>query len=234
MVYPPMGKSNPAPISRKYRLQVILVVLAIIVGISLAGYKTRHLVYPKRFGAVIPGQLYRSGQLSRFLIESTLKKHSIRHIIDLTAYDGTEPDQRAELEASQRLGISHHRFQLRGDGTGDIESYASALEVIVKARAHREPVLVHCAAGSQRTGGTIAIYRLIYQGWSREQVLEELQSYGWSRREDQTLVRFLDRHWDELLTSLGRRGILPQTSPEHPYLSDFSPIDESITSTLND
>ncbi len=227
----PGTNSNPSSLPRHRCFPSLGVCAVILVGICATAYQCRYLVFPKRFGVVVQGEIYRSGQLSRFLVESTLQKHKIRQIVDLTGFGDAEPDHRAEVEAAKRLGIAHYSFHLRGDGTGNIENYAAALEIICKARQAGEPVLVHCAAGSQRTGGTIAAYRLLFEHWSRAEVLQELQDYDWDRSQDQVLVRYLDDHWEELAASLVRRGILPKIPEKLPHLSDNRLPGPSIAST---
>lgn len=41
------------------------------------------------------------------------------------------------------------------------------------------PVMVHCRHGSDRTGVVVALWRLIYEGWSRQQALDELIAGGY-------------------------------------------------------
>ncbi|NSW45313.1 MAG: tyrosine-protein phosphatase [Bacteroidales bacterium] len=43
-----------------------------------------------------------------------------------------------------------------------------------------KPLLFHCKHGSDRTGLIAAMYRIIFQGWTKEQALEELKqgNYG--------------------------------------------------------
>jgi tyrosine-protein phosphatase SIW14 len=43
-----------------------------------------------------------------------------------------------------------------------------------------KPLLVHCKHGADRTGVVIAMYRIIFQNWSKEKALEELKDghYG--------------------------------------------------------
>jgi protein tyrosine/serine phosphatase len=43
----------------------------------------------------------------------------------------------------------------------------------------RGPILVHCQHGADRTGTMIAMYRMIVQGWSREQAVDELVNGGY-------------------------------------------------------
>ena len=41
-----------------------------------------------------------------------------------------------------------------------------------------KPVLVHCYHGSDRTGLFVAIYRILYQNWSKEEAKDELINGG--------------------------------------------------------
>lgn len=43
----------------------------------------------------------------------------------------------------------------------------------------RTPVLVHCQHGADRTGAMTAIYRIIVQGWSREEAVREMVAGGY-------------------------------------------------------
>lgn len=42
----------------------------------------------------------------------------------------------------------------------------------------RAPVLVHCQHGADRTGTMTAVYRIVAQGWSKEDVVQEMQDGG--------------------------------------------------------
>lgn len=41
-----------------------------------------------------------------------------------------------------------------------------------------QPMLVHCRHGADRTGTMIAAYRVVVQGWSKADALNEMQSGG--------------------------------------------------------
>jgi tyrosine-protein phosphatase SIW14 len=51
-----------------------------------------------------------------------------------------------------------------------------ALKAIASAP---KPILVHCRHGSDRTGVVIAMYRIIYQNWTKEDALNELLNGGY-------------------------------------------------------
>ncbi len=42
-----------------------------------------------------------------------------------------------------------------------------------------KPVIVHCAHGSDRTGAVLAMYRIIFQNWTKEQAITEMKEGGY-------------------------------------------------------
>lgn len=52
----------------------------------------------------------------------------------------------------------------------------AALKVIKTAP---KPILVHCRHGSDRTGVVVAMYRIVFQGWTKEDALNELLNGGY-------------------------------------------------------
>jgi tyrosine-protein phosphatase SIW14 len=57
------------------------------------------------------------------------------------------------------------------------------------------PVLLHCFAGSHRTGAYVAIFRMEYEGWSNRQVLEEMTLYGYENLgEEWDILGFLESY----------------------------------------
>ena len=88
---------------------------------------------------------------------------------------------------------------MKGDGTThDISNYAGAIATIDRCEKAGKPVLVHCAAGTHRTGGVVACYRVLVQHLTPETALAEMQMYGWKPQEHQVLVEFMNKHLAEL------------------------------------
>ena len=174
-------------------------------------------VIPKRFGVVKQGQIYRSGQLSSSLVKRTLLKYKIGVIVSLSGDSSGDVDKDAEKQAAADLGIERLIFPLRGNGTGDINNYAKAIAAICEAQKKRKPVLVHCTAGAQRTGGVIAAYRLLVEKKDVSFVLAEMMRYGWNPKRNVYLLPYLNSHTGELAMLLQQMGVIdhvPQSLPQ--------------------
>ena len=52
-----------------------------------------------------------------------------------------------------------------------------ALQALRNAQSNG-PVLLHCTHGADRTGMIAALWRMLYQGWSMAEALDELQHGG--------------------------------------------------------
>ncbi|SDS54618.1 Dual specificity phosphatase, catalytic domain [Halopseudomonas sabulinigri] len=77
--------------------------------------------------------------------------------------------------------IARVHIPLRGDRVTDTE-VISVLRAI-RAGEQRGGVLVHCKHGQNRTGLVTAMYRIVYDGWSREEAMAEMLEGGFGRAE---------------------------------------------------
>ena len=48
---------------------------------------------------------------------------------------------------------------------------------IIKNR--KGPIAIHCKHGSDRTGLVLALYRIVFQGWSKDAAIDELENGGY-------------------------------------------------------
>jgi len=217
--------ANRSSASRRIRgLLIGLATIAVSVLIWEQVLKDR--LVAKRWGVVVPGVIYRSGQISKWMIEESLTRHGIRSVIDL---NGRDPDdaphhtpehehQTRELEVVRNLGIKHDRFALGGDGRGDIRYYADAIEVLVECRRAGKPVLIHCASGTQRTGGVVACYRLLVEQDSPQNAYAELRKYGWRPHANNVLLSYVNSHMAELAGLLVEKDIIQEVPNPLPVL----------------
>jgi hypothetical protein len=196
-----------------------LTAVAILVGaVSLWFLVLRDRLIPKRFGEVVPNKVFRSGQISRHLIADVVDRHQIGTIIDLNGLDPSDADQRAEVEVSEARGVHLLRFPLRGDATGPIDRYAGAVQAIASSEQQERAVLVHCSAGSQRTGACVSFYRLLVRHDPPEDVYRELVAYGWNPRTNQVLLNYVNGHMHELAQMLVERHVLDHEPTPLPTL----------------
>src|SRR5690606_4276953 len=172
----------PALATLTGNLAVATLAATVAAALLFRWWKTqlRHWLIAHKFAAVVPGRLYRSGQLSRHHLPRILRRHSIGTIIDLTPVPThPNPHQRAERDAIASRGIQGLRYPMRGDGTGELLAVADAVTALHRALAGGGAVLVHCAAGVQRTGHVLSAYLLLVAAVEPAAVYQYAERFGW-------------------------------------------------------
>jgi tyrosine-protein phosphatase SIW14 len=151
--------------------RAILVGTAIVVlAAGVTGvYAYRH--HLKRFACVEPQVLYRSGMLTESQFHEVFKAHKIKTVFSFTFTDDAEI-QRVCDEA----GVKRYFHYLSGNGVGPDDPYLRFMQVVQDPTNH--PILVHCSAGVQRTGGAVALYRTAFQHWPFEKAIAEMRAMG--------------------------------------------------------
>jgi len=112
-----------------------------------------------------------------------------------TLYRGAQPDAKgmAELKAMGVKTIVNLRmFHSDDEEIGDLDlvgvhigttvfhvSEDAVVEFLkVVADPARQPVFVHCQQGVDRTGAMVAIYRIVIEGWTKAEALDEMVNGG--------------------------------------------------------
>ncbi len=182
-------------------------------------------VWPKNWGVVEQGRVYRSGLLAWTIVEDTLRDKEIDLIINLQGRDPNCPNQMAQEQACKKLGVEMVWFPMRGNGTPSepnviegVDKYASALETLVKARNEGKRVLVQCGAGTHRTGGIIASYRMLFEKRSEAFAYRELCHYKWKAYKHQALPRWVNAHMRKIVAELVERGVLDKAPEPIPLI----------------
>jgi protein tyrosine/serine phosphatase len=154
-------------------------------------------------------QLYRSRQPSAQALKRILAQHPlvdgtepIRTVVALRVSDGGDG---ALLGGSDAV----HYEWLKFNPFHPVDKDVIAFLRIVTDKAS-QPVLVHCAQGSDRTGMMVAIYRIVVQGWSKEDALKEMVDGGYGFHFVwQDLVHYVrNLDVDALKTKLAQAGPL--------------------------
>jgi protein tyrosine/serine phosphatase len=182
-----------------------LAIALIVGGVVLWFAKMRHDVFPENFGVVKEGVLYRSADLTPAATKRVHAERHIRTIVDLGAFDIGSAKERVAAETAKALGVERHVFRLEGDGTGNPNAYVQALRVINDPA--KQPVLVHCAAGAQRTSGCVILYRNLIEGVPFDKAYEESLGYRHKPRKNPRLKPFM-RTWVEQINRAYREGTL--------------------------
>ncbi len=157
-------------------------------------------VNPRRFGVVEEGVLYRSAVLPPAALAGVVEDHQIRTIIDFGGHTRGSRSERREIELAEAMGVRYVYLPLYGDGTGDPNMYAEALRVVNDPA--NQPVLVHCSAGAERTGGLVALYEHFELGMTLDNAYDRCAAYDHDPARNPKLRPMLDQWVDEIEQSV--------------------------------
>jgi hypothetical protein len=118
--------------------------------------------FPRNFGVVKQGAIYRSAQNSPRVLRQLCAERHLKTILDLGGAAGYDARTQAQRDVAAELGIDRFEFLLPSDGTGDPDKYVQALRLMTDPA--RQPVLVHCGSGAQRTSTITLLYRIVVEG----------------------------------------------------------------------
>jgi protein-tyrosine phosphatase len=121
------------------------------------------------FGEVTPN-LYRGGLLNTTGVKA-LKRIGIDVVIDTHANDASEEK---EVKA---LGMKYVAIPWHCPRPHD-EVFAKFLKVVHDNKGKK--IFVHCRLGDDRTGMMVASYRIAEEGWSADEAMTEMKSFGFS------------------------------------------------------
>lgn len=192
---------------------IAAVALACASGGLYFRYVARDQVWPRRFGVVEAGKVYRSGRLPPGQIERLSAEHGIRTIVDLGAHEPGSAEERVERRTAQALGLRRHVFHLAGDGTGAAQDYVEALKIINDPS--QQPVLVHCAAGTHRTSVCVILYK--HRGDDRpllDDLKTDAEAYGYDQGRTPATARYLEEWGPRILGAFRSGATLGPTTLE--------------------
>ncbi|MCY2932325.1 MAG: tyrosine-protein phosphatase [Planctomycetota bacterium] len=131
--------------------------------------------YPvHHFAVVKEGVLYRSGQPDPGQLRLLVSRYGIRTVVNLRGLRSDDPWWRAEAAFCGRQGLRVLNMEM-GEAPLAEANIKEFLD-IVRDPANR-PVLVHCEAGSVRTGFAVAAYRIACEGWSYPKAMAEAAEF---------------------------------------------------------
>ncbi|MFM8608143.1 MAG: dual specificity protein phosphatase family protein [Hyphomicrobiales bacterium] len=121
-------------------------------------------------------EVYRSAQLSSSGLESVIKDHNIKTVLNLRGSQQNSDWYDAERATATKLGVTHIDLPLSANEEPDD---AKLDHLIATMRDTEKPLLIHCEGGADRSGLAAALYRRVINGDSYEKAAEELSfRYG--------------------------------------------------------
>lgn len=157
---------------RQYLLLLFLVVLAIVPAAADQPARPAEWATPAPSASLknffrLDEKVYRSAQPDRKGFEE-LKRLGIRNVLSFR-------NHRADDRDAKGLGLTLYRVKMEA---GEIED-GQVVETLRIIRTAKGPIVIHCWHGSDRTGLISAMYRILYQNWSKEEAIEELMKGGY-------------------------------------------------------
>lgn len=104
-----------------------------------------------------------------------LREQHIDVIINLRSrhHDPERLKNAIDMQKIKFVHIPIHTWQI------DREELLAVMKTIKVAEQQQQKVLIHCYHGSDRTGASVAMYRIIFQHWSIEEAKREMKQGGY-------------------------------------------------------
>lgn len=127
----------------------------------------------RNFGVVDAGRIYRGGAPDkRVELEALKSNDGVKAVLDLR-------DSLARTAVERRwcgdLGLIYLRSAFSDRRAPDIARVRATLDVLSNPSNH--PIFVHCQGGVHRTGGIVAAYRVIVQGFTAADAMKEAKRF---------------------------------------------------------
>ncbi|MBN1910829.1 MAG: dual specificity protein phosphatase family protein [Pirellulales bacterium] len=157
-------------------IQPVLFVL-LAAGLCLAGEKTEERPAKWAKSVELEGvpnlhkvspTLYRSAQPTALGMKN-LKKLGVKTIVNLRSFH-SDRDEIGET------GLAYEHIYMKAWHPEEKE-IVRFLQIVTDPK--RQPVLVHCQHGADRTGTMCALYRVAVQGWTKDEAIREMTKGGY-------------------------------------------------------
>ena len=177
---------------KKRAIPTGLFLALVLLGFSApVGAQSASLPRPALWATAVPGthvenlfrvepELLRSAQPSAAGFRE-LEALGVKSVLDVAGGDGDDGSSRGTKLKLFHVPMS--AFSLRDDRV------LEALRIL--ADPANRPLVIHCQHGADRTGALIALYRVVVQGWSKEEAVREMNEGGFHHS---SLFRNLDRY----------------------------------------
>ena len=102
-----------------------------------------------------------------------MKDHGLKAVMNFRTSEDRHKKEQAFVKG---IGLSYYHFPMDAQKRQDPARLREILDVI--AAPENQPILIHCAAGKDRTGLVAALYKIEYLGVPKKDVIKEMIMYG--------------------------------------------------------
>ena len=117
----------------------------------------------------ITDKLYRSQQPSEAGFKALKEQLGIKTVINLRAFH-------SDKEKLRGLGLLNEELSVK---TWHIEDEDVVKVLSLLRKQEKGPFLIHCQHGADRTGVMSALYRIVEQGWTKDEAISEMINGGY-------------------------------------------------------
>jgi protein tyrosine phosphatase (PTP) superfamily phosphohydrolase (DUF442 family) len=114
----------------------------------------------ENFRTVIPGLIYRSGQLSDSTLRARISACHLRSVINLRGKNADARWWRHEAKICAARGVHHYDFSTDSICPPNPDELAELIPLLTSCE---KPVLIHCQSGIDRTGVVSAICLFLFK-----------------------------------------------------------------------
>jgi protein tyrosine/serine phosphatase len=170
----PAPPTTPTPARRARRRWVWAIVAAVVIPVAV---KEGDVLLGQNFHAVVPGELYRSGQLSASALKSRVEQEGIRTVVNLRGENKGRAWYDDEVRECEALGVRHIDVRI---SARELPPRDQAQLLLAALHDAPRPILVHCMNGADRSGLACAAYLIAERGEPAERAADEALSlwYG--------------------------------------------------------
>ena len=202
--HPPIGHFNKARARSPFK--VLGYGCAIVLTVTVAAQA--YYVFAGNFHTVLPGRVYRCGQLSGKALEQVITEKHIRTVVNLRGYSPALPWYLEECRATHHLNVAQEDICFSATRLPAIDELHRLVEVLDRTEY---PILLHCRHGADRTGLASAVVWLLEPNLTfreaRDQLSVQFGHIPWGR------LKYLDRFFDLYSEWLNEHGLTH--SPSH-------------------